>query len=139
MKRNTQAFSLLELIVALAIAATLAVLAIPSYRAHVAKAHRTDAASALYRAAQFAESPAHVDGAPLPSGLDQAPQAGRAIYRLRILPAGDTNGGYALEAQPAEDGPMAGDACGTFILDATGLRNNRGATGADPDECWSAR
>jgi type IV pilus assembly protein PilE len=93
----------------------------------------------LYRAAQFVESPAHTDGAPLPSGLDQAPQGGRAIYQLRILPADDTNGGYAIEAQPLENGPMAGDACGTFILDATGLKTNRNPTGADADDCWSAR
>ncbi len=137
MKPDTRAFSLLELVVALAIAATLAAYAIPSYLAHIAKAHRTDAASALFRAAQFAESAAHADGAPLPSGLDQAPQGGRAIYRLRILPADDTNGGYALEAQPLDNGPMADDACGTFILDATGLRSNRGT--AASDECWSAR
>jgi type IV pilus assembly protein PilE len=139
MKPNTQAFSLLELIVALAIAAALAAFAIPSYRTHIAKAHRTDAASALYRAAQFAESAVHADGAPLPSGIDQAPQGGRVIYRLRILPADDTNGGYALEAQPLENGPMAEDACGTFILDATGLKTNRGAADVAPDGCWSAR
>jgi len=139
MKSNTQAFSLLELVIALAIAATLAAFAIPSYRDHIAKAHRTDAASALFRAAQFAESAVHVDGAPLPSGLDQAPQGGRAIYRLRMLPADDTNGGYALEAQPLDNGPMAGDMCGTFILDATGLKTNRGTAGASPDDCWSAR
>ena len=139
MKPNTQAFSLLELVVALAIAATLAAFAVPSYRNHIAKAHRTDAASALYRAAQFAESAVHADGAPLPSGLDQAPQSGRAIYRLRILAADDTNGGYTLEAQPLANGPMADDVCGTFILDATGLKSNRGAADAAPDDCWSAR
>ncbi|WP_109482386.1 type IV pilin protein [Paraburkholderia sp. C35] len=138
-KPGTLAFSLLELIVALAIAATLAAFAIPSYRSHIAKAHRTDAASALYRAAQFAESAAHVDGASLPSGLDQAPQGGRAVYRLRILPADDSNGGYALEAQPLDSGPMADDLCGTFILDATGAKSNRGPASTDSDDCWSAR
>jgi type IV pilus assembly protein PilE len=138
MKQTTRAFSLLELIVALAIAATLAAFAIPSYHGHIAKAHRTDAASALYRAAQFVESPAHADGAPLPAGLDQAPQGGRAVYRLRILPADDSNGGYALEAQPLDNGPMAEDACGTFILDATGARSNRSTVGADSSDCWSA-
>ncbi len=138
-KSNTQGFSLLELVVTLAIAATLAAFAIPSYRGHIARAHRTDAASALYRAAQFAESAAHAQGAPLPSGLDQAPSGGRAIYRLRLLPADDTNGGYALEAQPLDNGPMADDPCGTFILHATGLKSNRGTANADSDECWSAR
>lgn len=138
-KRNSHAFSLLELVVAMAIAATLAVFAISTWRVHIAKARRMDAASALYRAAQFVESSAYAYGAPLPSGLDQAPQAGKAIYHLRILSADDANGGYALEAQPIENGPMADDACGAFILDATGMKSNRGSADAGPEECWSTR
>jgi len=143
MKQNTQAFSLLELVVAMAIAVTLAVIAVPSYRAHVAKAHRTDAASALYRAAQFVESSAYAEGANLPNGLDQAPQSGTPVYRLRILAADDTNGGYTLEAQPSDSGPMSDDACGIFVIDATGQKTNRvsgnGASGLSAEACWSAR
>ncbi|SDQ30302.1 type IV pilus assembly protein PilE [Paraburkholderia fungorum] len=139
---NTSAFTLLELMITLAIAATLAVFAVPAYRSHIARTHRIDAASALYRAAQFIEGAAS-DGVPtLPPGLDQAPQFGVSIYRLRVLPADDTNGGYSIEATPAESGPMRDDACGTFTLDATGLRGNRGSEnegGSMPasGECWN--
>ncbi|SMG43856.1 type IV pilin protein [Paraburkholderia susongensis] len=137
---NTSAFTLLELMIALAIAATLAVFAIPSYRSHIARTHRVDAASALYRAAQFVEGAAS-DGVPtLPAGFDQAPQFGTPIYRLRVLSADDANGGYSIEAMPAETGPMRDDPCGTFTLDATGLRSNRNeAGGATPasSECWN--
>jgi type IV pilus assembly protein PilE len=140
MQPHTRAFSLLELVVAMAIAAALAMFAVPTYRTHVARAHRTDAASALYRAAQFAESPVYVDGAPLPNGVDQAPQSGKAVYRLRIFPANDTNGGYAIEAQPVDSGPMNDDACGTFVLDATGQKSNRGGiSGAAAGTCWNSR
>jgi type IV pilus assembly protein PilE len=137
---STSAFTLIELMIALAIAATLAVFAIPSYRGHIARTHRIDAASALYRAAQFVEGAASDDAPALPSGLDQAPQFGTPIYRLRVLSADDTNGGYAIEATPAEAGPMRDDPCGTFTLDATGLRGNRNETGgsAPPtSECWN--
>jgi len=140
MKPQATAFTLLELVLALAIAATLAVFAVPSYRDHIAKAHRTDAASALYRAAQFVESGARADGVALPPGLNQAPQSGTAIYRLRLLSGDDTNGGYAVEAQPVDSGPMRDDVCGTFVLDATGSRANRsGGGGVSADECWSTR
>ncbi|OLL32927.1 pilus assembly protein PilE [Burkholderia sp. SRS-W-2-2016] len=140
-RSNTSAFTLLELVVALAIAATLAAFAIPSYRSHIARTHRIDAASALYRAAQFVEGAAS-DSAmtTLPTGLDQAPQFGTAVYRLRVLPADDTNGGYAIEAAPAEAGPMRDDACGTFTLDATGSRGNRNDVGGSTlasSECWN--
>jgi len=76
----------------------------------------------------------------LPPGLDQAPQFGVSIYRLRVLPADEVNGGYSIEATPAEFGPMRDDACGTFTLDATGQRGNRSA-GSDSTpasgECWN--
>lgn len=137
---NTPAFTLLELVIALAIAATLAAFAIPSYRSHIARTHRIDAASALYRAAQFVEAAA-ADGVPaLPAGLDQAPQFGTPVYRLRVLPGDGTNGGYSIEAAPSEAGPMRDDPCGTFTLDATGQRgNSNDAGGYAPasGECWN--
>ncbi len=137
---HTSAFTLLELMITLAIAATLAVFAVPSYRGHIARTHRIDAASALYRAAQFVEGAASGSASTLPPGLDQAPQFGTAIYRLRVLPADDSNGGYSIEAAPGETGPMHDDPCGVFTLDATGQRGNRsGANGLAPasGECWN--
>ncbi|RFU45912.1 type IV pilin protein [Paraburkholderia sp. DHOC27] len=146
MKPKTSAFTLLELVIALAIAAVLVVYAVPSYHNHVARSHRVDAASALYRAAQFIEAntsnDANQSSAQLPSGFDQAPLFGTAVYKLRVLPADDSNGGYALEARPVESGPMQDDACGTFILDATGLRTNHAADGSavsDAQSCWNTR
>ncbi|MGH8780495.1 type IV pilin protein [Paraburkholderia sp.] len=148
MTRRTTAFTLLELVIALAIAATLAVFAIPAYRSHIARAHRIDAAAALYRAAQFVESANPDAQRTLPPGLDRAPESGTAVYRLSVLPADATNGGYAIRAAPVDPGPMSDDACGTFVLDATGARTNRGAGGAGGggevaadavDECWNRR
>ncbi|MBN3804414.1 prepilin-type N-terminal cleavage/methylation domain-containing protein [Paraburkholderia sp. Ac-20336] len=139
-KSTASAFTLLELMIALAITATLAVFAIPSYRSHIARTHRVDAASALYRAAQFVEGAASDSVPTLPAGFDQAPQSGTAIYRLHVLPGDDTNGGYAIEAAPVDAGPMRDDPCGTFTLDATGQRGNRNeAGGSTPasSECWN--
>jgi type IV pilus assembly protein PilE len=141
-RSSADAFTLLELIIALAIAAILVVYAVPSYRGHVARSHRVDAASALYRAAQFIEAGAPGEVSLLPVGLDQAPPFGTPVYRLRALPADDTNGGYSVEASPIETGPMSDDPCGSFVLDATGLRTNRtteGVATAEPDVCWNTR
>jgi type IV pilus assembly protein PilE len=140
MKPHASAFTLLELMITLAIAATLAVFAVPSYRSHVARTHRIDAASALYRAAQFVEGAASQGTPTLPPGLDQAPQLGTPVYHLHVLPADDANGGYAIEATPSESGPMRDDTCGIFTLDATGLRGNKnGTTGSSSasDDCWN--
>jgi len=108
----------------------------------VARSHRIDAASALYRASQFIEAGVPAEVRSLPAGLDQAPPFGTPVYRLRALPADEANGGYAVEARPLEAGPMRDDPCGAFILDATGLRANRtadGAAAADSDLCWNTR
>jgi type IV pilus assembly protein PilE len=145
-KHHVSAFTLLELVIALAIIAVLAGFALPSFHAQIARGHRTDAASALYRAAQFVESASRNGGmATLPAGFDQAPQSGTPVYRLQVLAADDANGGYTLEATPIDTGPMRDDPCGTFALDATGLRANRTASGkgnvsgVDIAQCWNAR
>jgi type IV pilus assembly protein PilE len=59
------------------------------------------------------------------------------------MPADDSNGGYALVADPVEAGPMRGDACGAFVLDATGARSNHaaggGALAGATQMCWRDR
>ncbi len=132
---------MLELMIVLAIGATLAAFAVPSYFNQVVQAHRMEAVAALYRAAQFLESNAGNAGEGLPGGLDQAPSVGTAVYRLRVVPADVPGGDYVLEAQPVESGPMHADACGVFVLDASGQRSNRDGNlaGAGARTCWSTR
>ncbi|PLZ00177.1 pilus assembly protein PilE [Burkholderia sp. WAC0059] len=141
MSSDRNAFTLLELVIALAIAAVIAAFALPSYRGQIAHGYRADAVAALYRAAQFVDS-RFPDAAALPAGLDRAPESGTAVYRLRVLSGNDASGGYVIEARPMEDGPMRDDSCGVFTLDATGERGNQSAagTGTPPwAECWGIR
>ena len=141
-------FTLLELMIALGVAAIIATFAIPAYRTHVAKAHRVEAATALYRAAQFVETArvvqtaASTEGPSLPAGFDQAPANGETVYRLKLLAESSTNGGYAIEAEPLAPGPMQNDACGVFVIDATGARSNRTSAEIGPSQtatCWGSR
>lgn len=136
-------FSMLELVLALAMAAVLAAYAVPAYVSHTARGHRMDAVLSLHRAAQYAAVHAGATGpAPaLPPGLDQSPGYGRVVYRLELISVEDRRGGYEISAAPADDGPMRGDACGTFVLDGAGARSNRSPAGegADLDACWSGR
>ncbi|AET90003.1 hypothetical protein BYI23_A021650 [Burkholderia sp. YI23] len=150
-RNKERAFSLLELMIALGVAAIIATFAVPTYRTHVAKAHRLDAASALMRAVQFvetarlAQTSESAEGVTLGAGLDQAPSNGAAVYRVAMLPESPTNGGYSIAATPVAPGAMEGDACGAFVIDATGLRWNHPAGSGTPLDaaqaaaCWAGK
>ncbi|WP_412022403.1 type IV pilin protein [Burkholderia cepacia] len=136
-------FTLIELMIVLAIVAVLAGWGIPSYREHVVRVHRASAVSALYRAAHYLET---LDGAPpaaLPDALAQAPPDGRAVYRLTLgQPDGDDSPvNYELEASPLDTGPMQDDACGAFTLRSDGTKGNVRNDGADEQRaaCWGVR
>ena len=137
-----RAFTLLELVIALAAVAIVAAFALPGWHAQIARGHRIDAVAALYRAAQFVDAQT-ASMATLPAGLDQAPATGRPVYRLRLMSADESNGGYAIAAEPDDAGPMRDDACGAFLLDATGARSNQAAGGIVAETitqmCWKDR
>jgi type IV pilus assembly protein PilE len=143
MTSTGKGFTLLELMITLGVAAIIATFAMPVYRQQVAKGHRLDAVAALHRAAQYVESTRTVSSSDaalkLPSGFDQAPAAGAAIYALRILGESEMNGGYSIEAEPVS---ARDDACGIFSLDATGVRSNRLVEKLTPPKvaaCWSGK
>lgn len=145
MNTRSKGFSLLELMIALGVLAIITTYALPAYRLHVAKANRVDASAALMRAVQFVETArlAQTSDITLPQGIDQAPSSGIALYKLTIQPESSTNGGYSIEAAPTSTGAMQDDACGTFVIDATGARSNRTSAAplsvAQSSACWGAR
>ncbi|WP_107312519.1 type IV pilin protein [Burkholderia metallica] len=136
-------FTLIELMIVLAIVAVLAGWGIPSYRGHVVHVHRASAVAALYRAAQYLETWEGVPPSALPASLTQAPPDGRAVYRLALArPDGDDGPvSYELEAIPLDTGPMHGDACGVFTLRSDGTKGNVRSDGADGQvaACWGVR
>lgn len=143
MARRT-GFTLLELMIVLAIVGLLAGWGIPSYREHMTRIHRASAVSALYRAAQYLET---LDvGLPraVPEALAHAPPDGRPVYRIALRPPRQGDAAPAtdeLNATPLDTGPMRDDACGTFILRSDGTKENRKRDGTEEWEpaCWGVR
>ena len=138
-------FSMLELVMALAMLAVMVGYGMPAYVAYAARGHRIEAVVALHRAAQYVAvrmADGDIDSEPsLPAGLDRAPEQGRIVYRIEWVPGADGHAGYEIWAIPVDGGPMHGDACGTFVLDRFGARANRDARGAgvDAQACWAGR
>lgn len=91
-------FSLIEVMAALAIAAVLAVLTLPGFRAQVLKGRRAEARDALH-AVQLAQerfrsrAPRYADRL---EDLGQPPMSRSGLYRLRIVQAEATR--YTVEA-----------------------------------------
>ncbi|WP_322055428.1 type IV pilin protein [Paraburkholderia bannensis] len=139
MRRGTRAFTLLELMIALAAAAIVAAFALPGWSGQIARGHRIDAVTALYRAAQYVDAQG-ATAASLPAGIDQAPPSGNAVYRLKLREGDESNGGYAIVASPTQTGPMRDDPCGAFVLDANGTRGNEPAGASlSARDCWRDR
>lgn len=135
-RREYGGFSLMELVIAVAIVGILASIALPSYADYVKRARRAEARTALLDAAQFMQrfyaANNRYDTAVLPAALQRVPQDGTQTYTVRIA-AGITRTTYTLEAVP--QGPMAADKCGSFTVTSAGVRARTG-TGETQERCW---
>lgn len=136
---KNRGFTLIELMVVVAIVGILAAIAYPSYQNHVEKTRRTTAKADLMELAQFMERH-YTNGydytappGPTPSGLpfDTQPRGGGGgvFYNYGFNGAVGPNT-FELQASPV--GAQAGDDCGWLRVDQSG---NRSSENAGPD-CW---
>lgn len=138
-------FSLIELMVVIAIVGILASIAYPAYRKQVMRAQRTDATAALLRVAAAQEryylqnnayaATAAITTAP-PSGLG-IPGTDRGYYTLTIESAALATS-FTAVAVPAAGGPQVDDTdCSRFTLTEAGLRGATKRAGTDNTAlCW---
>jgi type IV pilus assembly protein PilE len=138
-----QAFTLIELMVTVAIVGILAGIAYPGYQDSIMKSRRADAEGALLGFANamerhFTETNSYL-GAGTTSGNTGAPtifsttspvDGGTPYYNLTINAA--TASSYTLNAAPT--GAQANDKCGTLSLTQTGTRGI--STALPVTDCW---
>lgn len=127
----TRGFTLVELMITVAIIAILAAIAIPSYQNQVIKAGRADGQTALLSAAQSMERCFTTNNTY--TGCTVPATSGEGKYTLAVAIAG---GGttFTITATPAAGTSQANDTdCTTLTITQAG---QRGATGADTSVCW---
>lgn len=119
-------FTLIELMITVAIVGILAAIAYPSYTQYVERARRQEAISAMLEVQQFAErffteNRTYVgSNAALPATLARAPREGSTIY-YAVSIAGETLTTYSALAAPAAGYiPVK---CGSVSVTNLGVRN----------------
>jgi type IV pilus assembly protein PilE len=140
--RPQRGFTLIELMITVAVIAIIAAVALPSYSSYVKRAKRADARTQLLQVAQFMQrfysandqyekdrSNAEVF-TKIPDNLKKSPADGTPQYNLSVTA---TVSSYTIKMTPT--GGMTGDECGTYTLNSAGQRGNEGAT-KSVEYCW---
>jgi len=155
-KRNggSAGFTLIELMIVVAIVGLLAAIAIPSYQSYIARGNRAAARAQLSQAAQYMQrfyaandrydadrTGSQTIWAIMPPTLMRAPAEGTQLYEISNTGGNASSAAsstFTLIMRPLSTGTMANDKCGGFTLTQAGTK---GITAASPTaaliaECW---
>lgn len=133
-------FTLIEMMVTVAVIGLLAAIALPSYQAYTLRAGRSEGKAALLQAAQWLERAATVAGTYPAAGAFPAALTTSESRRYAVAYVQGAGGlTYTLTATPqnqqAGDAGAGADVCGNLTLDQAGTRGRSG--GLAVNECWN--
>lgn len=135
--RRPRGFTLIEMMITVAIIGILAAIAYPSYTEHVAKGRRSEVKGTLLEASQWMErfysenyrydrntaGTAITNTALFGGAFTQSPRTGTAAYTLAInAPSTGANAGRSYTITATRTGAASNDRCGDFVIDQSGNR-----------------
>jgi type IV pilus assembly protein PilE len=153
-------FTLIELMIVVAIIGILSAIAYPSYQEYVRRGHRAEAQRGLMEAAQYMQRFYAANMAydrllgdtaaianfststAFPVGLRTVKSGSSTFYDVTVAPTTATTTtapGFKLTATPTSGSIMANDRCGSLTLDSSGIKDitslPTGST-ATMKDCW---
>ncbi len=135
-KQTNRGFTLVELMIAVAVVVIITSVALPNYAEYTRRAARTGAQSQLLLAASFLERAYTTTGSyptTLPTNVSSSPESGKVQYNITVATNPPANNTFTLTATAVGD--TAGDKCGNFVLASTGEKSLVGNT-LPIDQCW---
>lgn len=132
-------FTLIEVMITVAIIAILAAIATPAYNQQVRKSRRADAKVALEQTAQglercFVDNNTFVFDAANAPGCPQSFTTNDGYYTITVAATATT---YSLTARPTSKGGQDEDSqCNQMILSSDGSKISKNKTGTVNDYCW---
>ncbi|POR11789.1 type IV pilin protein [Diaphorobacter sp. LR2014-1] len=151
-RKNIHGFTLIEIMIVVAIVAILSAIALPSYQESIRKSKRAEARAQLMEVSQYMQrfysqndrydkaNDAAGTAITLPAALTTVPKgtaSGQEDYTIRFQADTLQARSFTLEAVPRAGGAMAGDKCGTLRISNVGRRTiGGGAAGMTAATCW---
>lgn len=157
-KKRNSGFTLIEVMIVVAIIGILAAIAYPSYRESVAKSRRAGAKTVLVGAQQWMErfysenfrydknsaGVAVTDASQFPARFSVSPPPGEgaAVYDISVVVTDGVRDSYKIKAVRKAGTAMAADKCGDYVLDQYGrkdLENYSSSLGSKAQaiqSCW---
>ncbi|GBU15120.1 pilus biosynthesis protein [Polaromonas sp.] len=137
-KRSQQGFTLIEIMIVVAIIGIISAIALPSYSEYIRRGHRADARASLLQMAQWMERAATANGVyPTATANTAAVAAALAsVQKNRYAVTMDSSTStFTVTATPGDG--QSNDKCGNYTLTNTGQQGANGQTvTAIVTECW---
>lgn len=134
---NKKGFTLIELMIAVAIVAILVALAIPSFRDVIRKSRRSDAMNAITNV-QLAEERWRVNHSTYGTLSDLGIGTNSSDGHYTIAVSGNTAINYTISATPVTGTDQVNDKCGSFTLaNAAGVITKTVGGSEAAARCWT--
>jgi len=146
-RRLPAGFTLIELMIVIAVVAILAAIALPNYFSYVQRSSRSEAKTALLTDAQYlervyTECNAYDVAANGADGVcDDAvtlpfTQSPSGDYTIALSAASNATS-FTLQATPVSGGRMDGDKCDVLTLSNLGVKGVGASATLSVDQCWN--